>query len=179
MEEDTVVATAMVRKRLVHFNDDLEIVQVPYQQDVYGRHPRDFDFDDHGRKRRRIHVSKAEILADAHSVPMSSSPNTRRSILRRVLRDGPAWETPSVERLAKVTKSSKNKLLKARLGAKAAENYEKLEHAADLSDDETSTMFRALAARYLYLAMDRPECAFPRKTYVDSSLPQLVKEAKL
>ena len=107
--------------------------------------------------------SRGEIPAEAHSIPMSSSPNTRRSILRHVLRDGPAWETPSVESLAKITKSSKNKFLKARLGAKAATNYEKLENAADVLDDETSTMFRALAARYLYLAMDRPECAFSAK----------------
>ena len=48
MEEDTVVAAAMLREKLVHFNDDFETVQVPYQEDVYGRHPRDLDFDDHG-----------------------------------------------------------------------------------------------------------------------------------
>ena len=65
--------------------------------------------------------------------------------------------------MAKVTKSSNKEFLKARLGAKAAKNYEKLENAADVLDDETSTMFRALAARYLYLAMDRPECAFSAK----------------
>ena len=110
----------MVRKKLVHFNDDIETVQVPYQEDVYGRHPREFDFDDHGRQIRRIHVSKMEIPAHV----LDPNPNTRRSILRRVLRDGPAWETLSAELLAKVTKSSKNQFLKARRGAKAAKNYE-------------------------------------------------------
>ena len=47
--------------------------------------------------------------------------------------------------LAKITKSSKKKFLKARLGTKAAKNYEKLTNAGDSLDDEAATMFRALA----------------------------------
>ena len=70
-----------------------------------------------------------------------------------------------MELLANITKKSNKKFIKARLGTKAAKNYEKLENAAagDVLDEEASTMFRALSARYLYLAMDRPECAFSAK----------------
>ena len=53
--------------------------------------------------------------------------------------------------------------LKARLGTKAAKNYVQLENVLDQLDEESSTMFRALSARFLYLAMDRPECAFAAK----------------
>ena len=162
-EERDVVATVARGKPIVRFNDDPDIVHVPFQVDTYGWHPRDYDFDAYGQKKRHIHVSKEELLADTPTASMSLSPNSRRSILRRVLRDGAAWEVPSIELLAKVSKSTKKKFVKARLGTKAAKNYEKLQNAADLLDEEASTMFRALAARYLYLAMDRPECAFSAK----------------
>ena len=99
---------------------------------------------------------------------MEKSPNNRRAILEHTLRHGAAWEIPSTEllaiHLAKVTKKKKKKkFVKKRIGNKAAKAAEKLECVGDLLDAEASTMFRALAARFLYLSMDRPECAFASK----------------
>ena len=51
----------------------------------------------------------------------------------------------------------------AKLGTKAATNDERLESVGDQLEGEAATMFRALSARYLYLSMDRPECAFSAK----------------
>ena len=42
--------------------------------------------------------------------------------------------------------------MKKRMGNKAAKAHERLECAGDLLDDEASTMFRALAARFLCLS---------------------------
>ena len=89
------------------------------------------------------------------------SPNARRMILERTLRNGAAWEVPTVQLISKVAK--KKKFVKARLGTKAAKSYERLESVGDELHGEAATMFRALAARYLYLSMDRPECAFSAK----------------
>ena len=51
--------------------------------------------------------------------------------------------------------------MKKRLGSKAAKEFERLETVGDELEGEAATMFRAaLAARFLYLSMDRPECAF-------------------
>ena len=81
MEEDVVVATAMVREKLVHFNEDIETFQVPYQEDIYGRHPREFVFDYHWRTktafvspRRRFRPMssiRAQIPGDPSSVAYS------------------------------------------------------------------------------------------------------------
>jgi hypothetical protein len=53
--------------------------------------------------------------------------------------------------------------VKARLGTKAAKSHERLESVGDKLEGEAATMFRALSARYLYLTMDRPDCAFSAK----------------
>ena len=54
--------------------------------------------------------------ADTNSV----SPNARHMIVERTLRNGAPWEVPMVELISKVTTASKKKLVKARLGTKAA-----------------------------------------------------------
>ena len=89
------------------------------------------------------------------------SPNARRKIFEKVLRDGAAWEVPTVEYIAKV--SSKKQYGKARIGSKAAKQAERLECVGEELDGEAATPYRALSARLLYLSMDRPECAFAAK----------------
>ena len=167
--EEAVVGATVARERLTKFSDHVEVYDVPCQLTIYGRHPKTFDFNADGSMVPRAHSHQEEAFIHGDecvrdvTMPKSSSPNSRMTILRNVLRDGAAWETPTTELIAKISKSQKNKFQKARLGTKAAKNYEKLECVGDLLDEETSTMFRALAARYLYLAMDRPECAFSAK----------------
>ena len=95
-------------------------------------------------------------------VLMSMSPNMRKSILERILRNGAAWETPTVEFISRVAKNKK-KFVKARLGSKAAKHAERMEVAGEDLDSEAATMYRALSARLLYLSMDRPEVSFAAK----------------
>lgn len=154
------INTIKQRERLVKFNNVVGFYDAPTQLDSYGSPPYTFDFDKYGRKLPKVHRSKEEY---AESVAHDVSPNTRRAILDFTLRHGAAWETPSVELLAKLTKTAKKKYLKACMGTRAAKQSERLECSGDLLDEEASTTFRALAARYLYLSMDRPECAFSPK----------------
>ena len=154
---DAAVNALHRRVRMVKFDDDIETYDVPTQLDVYGAPPRTFDFDQNGRMIPRAVRSKEEYF---ESVALEKSPNRRRTILESTLRNGAAWEVSSIELLAKV---SKKKFTKKRMGNKAAKAHERLECAGDLLDEEASTSFRAVAARFLYLSMDRPECAFASK----------------
>ena len=151
----------VVRTPKIKFDLNPVVHQVPTQYDIYGCHPRDFDFDHQGRMLRRVHHSKEEHIGDYHY--KGASPNEQRKILQRTLRNGAAWEEATTEIIAKISKSSKKKYLKARLGTKAAKQHERLENVADELEGEAATMFRALSARVLYLSMDRPECAFAAK----------------
>ena len=89
--------------------------------------------------------------------------NARRMTIEHTLRNGASLEVPTMELISKLTEASKKKSVKARLGTKAAKNYERLESAGDELEGEAATMFRASAKRYLYLSMDRTECAFSAK----------------
>ena len=151
----------VVRTPKIKFDLNPVVHKVPTQYDIYGCHPRDFDIDHQGRMLRRVHHSKEEHICDYHY--KGASPNERRKILQRTLRNGAAWEEATTEIIAKISKSSKKKYLKARLGTKAAKQHERLENVADELEGEAATMFRALSARVLYLSMDRPECAFAAK----------------
>ena len=91
------------------------------------------------------------------------SPNMRRSILDKTLREGAAWETKSAELIARVTKGPKNKFAKARLGSKAAKHAERMEAGGDDLDQEAATMYRALSARLLTLAWTVPRSPLPPK----------------
>ena len=80
-----------------------------------------------------------------HYVPMDrGSPNQRRMILEQVLRNGAAWEVPTVEYIAK---ASKTKFAKGRVGSKAAKEAERMECIGDELDEEASTIYGALSAR--------------------------------
>ena len=99
---------------------------------------------------------------DGAEAQKTLSPNARRSVLEKVLRDGAAWETPTIQLIAKVSKN-KNKFAKARLGSKAAKSAERMESAGEELHGEAATMYRALSARFLYLSMDRPEVSYAAK----------------
>ena len=129
---------------------------VPYGE-MYGQHPRAFNFDKHGNM---IMINGRVLPPDDNVGRLASSPNARRTILENVLRNGAAWETPTVDLIAKI---SKRKFAKARLGSKAAKHAERLEQCGDELDDEAATLYRALSARILYLSMDRPEIAYAAK----------------
>ena len=139
-------------------------MNVPMQSEVYGMHPRNFVFDKFGKKLQLGHDDKKDHRRNSTEADTDSvSPNTRRKIIEQTPRNGAAWEIPTIELISKLTKASKKKFVKARLGTKAAKKYERLENAGDELEGEAATMFRALAGRYLYLSMGRPECAYSAK----------------
>ena len=73
--------------------------------------------------------------------------------------DGPAWGMSTAEMIMKVSK----KVFKGkRIGAEAAKTLE-LESKGEVLSQSEATLFRALAARANYLAMDRPEVAYATK----------------
>ena len=149
----------------VTFNDDVQMHSIEPYSDVYGRHPREFVFDKYGmhvpsNPSRRIDITEHPSEFDeAHS----SSPNARRQILERTLRNGAAWETSSVEYVNQISKKKPKKFVKQRLGSKAAKHAERMTSGGDDLEGEAATMYRALSARLLYLSMDRPEVAFASK----------------
>ena len=102
----------------------------------FGQHPRNFNFDRRGRMVPNIGDAKH------YTTTTESRPNARRGILERVLCNGAAWETPTTELIAKVTK---RKFTKARMGSKAAKHAERMELCADELDGESATMYRARA----------------------------------
>ena len=143
------------RPTRISFNDQVESHEViPYSQ-VYGEHPRNFYFEKHGRM-----VKADDMTLDDDGISMGRRPNARRGILENVLRNGAAWEIPTVDLIAKI---SKRKFAKARLGSKAAKHAERFEQGGEELDDEAATLYRALSARILYLSMDRPEISFAAK----------------
>ena len=72
---------------------------------------------------------------------------------------GPAWKLSTAEMVMKVSK----KVFKPkRMGAKAAKATE-LDSKGEVVCASEAALFRALAARANYVAMDKPECAFATK----------------
>ena len=58
---------------------------------------------------------------------------------------------------------SKKKSVKKRVGCKATKKQQALDNVGEILNDEGKTLFRALAARALYLSMDRPDIMFASK----------------
>ena len=83
----------------------------------------------------------------------------RSRILRETLVNGPAWEMSTAEMILKISKKT---FKPKRAGAKAAKALE-FESKGEVLTASEATLFRALAARANYLAMDRPECSFATK----------------
>ena len=103
-------------------------------------------------------LSHQELANIRNKMPV---PSTCRSlVLRRVLREGAAWEAPTVDLINAVSK----KIIKTkRICVKAAKGIERDDNAHGALNPEDSTTFRALAARANYLALDRPDVAFATK----------------
>ena len=162
VELNRIIAELSPKKRsgLIRFSDHVEQHEVPAYSSIYGRHPKLFNFNRHGSMVKFEQGQKSHVGAGTRC---SSSPNARRAILDRVLRDGAAWETPTTELIAKVSKAGKRKFAKARLGSKAAKKAERMETTENELTGDAATVYRALSARILYLSMDRPECSFAAK----------------
>ena len=167
VNDDGVGELKSIDARMTAVKFDLENVEVhdvPSYSKIYGFHPSKFVFLKDGRMLRVLRsdcsycgVPKKIIAARRSKVAFDSSARDR--VLRHVLLDGPAWEVPTAEIVMKLSK----KTFKAkRVGAKAAKAMEFASKGEILSASE-ATLFRALAARANYLAMDRPECAFATK----------------
>ena len=92
---------------------------------------------------------------DIRGTPLES-PNARRKMIQKILRDGSAWEEPTSALIAKIS-PAKRKFAKARLGNKAAKQAERMDIEGDELTGDAATVCRALSARILYLSMDRPE----------------------
>ena len=102
-------------------------------------------------------------------------PDTSRRdyILRRTLEDGAAWEPRTHNLLQawerKNTKPEKLKAIKkakaknTRLGATMVKKFEKIKGHGEALMGEEATLFRAIAARANYLALDRPDIGFATK----------------
>ena len=80
-------------------------------------------------------------------------------MLHRTLVNGAAWEPTTADIVMKVSKKT---FKPKRVGAKAAKALE-FESKGEVLNQSEATLFRALAARANYLAMDRPECAYATK----------------
>jgi hypothetical protein len=152
------------RMTRVHFASVVEEHDVvPYSQ-IYGCHPSRFVFHKNGNLLKLLKtddpscgVPKREIQARRSTIKCDASARTR--ILHEVLVNGPSWEMSTAELILKISK----KTFKAkRVGAKAAKALE-FESKGEILTSSEATLFRALAARANYLAMDRPETAFATK----------------
>ena len=97
--------------------------------------------------------------AKARRKQFSLKSGRRGAVLHRTLVDGAAWETTTADIVMKVSKKT---FKPKRVGAKAAKALE-FESKGEVLNQSEATLFRALAARANYLAMDRPECAYATK----------------
>ena len=136
---------------------------IPYSQ-IYGCNPSRFVFQKNGSLLKLLKsddsscgVPKSVIKARRSTIKCDASARSR--ILHEVLVNGPSWEMSTAELILKISK----KTFKAkRVGAKAAKAME-FESKGEILSASEATLFRALAARANYLAMDRPETAFATK----------------
>ena len=149
----------------VNFQCDIVVHEVASYSTIYGQHPSQFVFGINGQRiavkddeDSFTGVSKSEILARRRNSEIDLA--ARSKIFRKVLLDGSAWETPSHELIAKM---SPKKFKQKRIGAKAAKKAERFESAGEVLNEAEATMFRALAARANYLALDRPEIGYATK----------------
>ena len=76
-------------------------------------------------------------------------------ILGRALLDGAAWETPTAQLVAQVSKTKK--FVSERIGALQSKKIELNDRGDVPLDPDAATPYRALAARCRYLALDRPD----------------------
>ena len=166
-EDDATIATMDVDQRepRVKFsNDTPEVMHVTPYSEIYKIHPSKFVFSKEGARITldllddpSTGVATKEVRARRKKYAFRSG--KRSAILHKVLVDGPAWEPNTADVVMKVSKKG----FKAkRVGSKAAKALE-FESKGEILTQSEATLFRALAARANYLAMDRPECAYATK----------------
>ena len=107
----------------VRFCSEIKTYDIPAYSTIYGSHPREFLFDKRGRK---ISPGTGDAV-DKSDTSAMTSPNLRRSILERELRNGAGWETPTSEFIGRISKTPEKKFVKARIGSKAAKQAERME----------------------------------------------------
>ena len=85
---------------------------------------------------------------------------------RNVLLRGAAWETPTSQRIAFLNAASmanNNTFVRKRVGCKAAKRLEQLDFVGEVLSRDGCTMFRALSARAMHLALDHPDIQYYAK----------------
>ena len=120
-----------------------------------------------GKVQRIVSRRKRNVVFDS---------KTREAILNSVLMDGPGWEPNTgdlVDSLSalpvcnaatpKKKPKAKSKFQQKRLGTKRVKDLERLHAKGDKLLGEDATLYRALAARANYLALDRPDLGFSTK----------------
>ena len=116
---------------------------------------------------------------------MEKDEDFRLPILRRALLDGSAWEPTTaavLERMDRICAAAtpKSKFKQKRLGAKRGKSLERLQSRGEVLNAEEATLYRALAARANYLALDRPDIGFATKELCrDFSQPNRLSIQKL
>lgn len=165
LESANLLNSVRSRSSKVKFDEDKVVTHLicPYSE-IYKCHPSKFVFRKDGSKLilsnsddSNCGISKSEMVARRRSWTPDSS--TRELVLRKVLIDGPAWGMSLTELLFKVSKKT---FKPKRIGAKAAKAAE-FDSKGEILTSSEATLFRALAARANYLAMDRPEVAYATK----------------
>ena len=159
------IANVDERMPQVSFSDATpEVKHITPYSEIYGTHPSKFVFHRNGEKIKlgsledaSTGLSKSEIRARRRKFSMKSG--KRSSILHKTLVDGAAWEPSTADIIMKISKKA---FKPKRVGAKAAKALE-FESKGEILNQSEATLFRALAARANYLAMDRPECAYATK----------------
>ena len=143
---------------------------IPYSQ-IYGIHPSKLSSMRTGQNKDFQNLMTQTVLFPEGRLRPGGESACRKMTsvilaLRKVLQDGPAWGMSTAELISKISK----KVFKPkRVGAKAAKAAE-FESKEEVLSPSEATLFRALAPRANYLAMDRPEIAFATKELCRFSL---------
>ena len=157
------------------FNPNVEVVNVekPYSRQ-YDRHPRECVVS------LRIGCPQLVLLPPGRDPYTGISqgavwesanmwkPNVdrRELVLRDALINGAKWETPSSALINAISKSpskAKNMFARKRVGCKQAKRLEQLDTVGAAIDGDECIQCQALAARAMYLALDRPDVMFSAK----------------
>ena len=152
-------------KSRITFHKDVSVCLAQSHSTIYGQHPSTFVFGANG-ERIKIKANDGPFTGIAKGGIASRIASSkidfdkRSAVFRSALLNGLAWEMPTHELLNKM---SPKKFKQKRIGAKAAKNARRFESAGEVLNESEATMFRALAARANYLALDRPECAYATK----------------
>ena len=160
----------------LQFSPQVEVLEVPYQQDVYGRPLRSCvvngRVESHYLEDVPAHYDPWTGLSPAQVKQRrlqfwNPQVETRAQTLLHALVDGAQWEVSTPDIIAHLSinaiRKSPKKFQKKRVGNKQAKREEALDSVGEVLDDQQATAFRALAARANYLALDRPDICFGAK----------------